>query len=310
MSQNFLFDSYAFSLNPDGSVRVTDNSNSTTAVLPANIWKLLTTLTPAECLAVRDGVAALATTRSHATDSGPADGDDHEHEIPEGAQKLSVRARVVVPGPLLIQNREVAVAGLKVVTFRSDPTNVPRATDGRARAAEETILGIVVHTVKGTKGPLREGKRNSDRVYDYARYQATTTREVSWHFTVGTDATVVQSADTNWLCWHAGHVNSRTIGIELVQDNDGSLYTLQIDAAVALIETLCRELGISRRTPMRAGKPFAGLLLPDDFFSGVYGHRNVWTLTNGRKVATRGPGDPGDPIFNALIRAGFLSVEI
>jgi hypothetical protein len=310
MSQNFLFDSYAFSLNPDGSVRVTDNNNSTSAVLPPTIWKILTTLTPAECFAVRDGVAALGSTTASTAGSGPAHGDDHDAEIPEGMQKLSVRARTVVVGPLLVQGREVSVSGLKIVTFRSDPTNVPQTRDGRLRTAEETVLGIVVHTVKGTKGPLREGKRNTDRVYDYARYQATTTREVSWHFTVGTDATVAQSADTNWLCWHAGHVNSRTVGIELVQDNDGSLYKLQIDAAVTLIETLCRELGISRRIPMRGGKPFAGLLLPDDLFLGVYGHRNVWTLTNGRKVATRGPGDPGDAIFNALLRVGFQGIEV
>ena len=75
-------------------------------------------------------------------------------------------------------------------------------------------------------------------------------------------------------------------------------------------ENFVRWLLKHRQVPVRDGSPFGGLILPRTLFAGVYGHRNVWQLINGKKVGPSGPGDPGDWIFKALLAAGFDGVEV
>lgn len=204
------------------------------------------------------------------------------------------------------------IAGERVNTaFESicwlDDRKVPKATDGRPRA-KDTVKAIVLHTVHGKVGALKPGSKPSKRAETYARYQANTAREVSWHATIDTDGTIVQSADfALWLCWHAGAVNAWTIGIELVQDDDGALYEATINSAVALCELLCASLSIPRRVPVNAqGKPARGVVSAltgaRGPWGGVFGHRN--------QTNNRGVGDPGDQVFDALLRAGFEGVHL
>lgn len=206
----------------------------------------------------------------------------------------------------------LVVAGERVNTaFESicwlDDPKVPHATDGRARA-KDTAKAIVLHTVHGKRGALKRGSKSSKRAEAYARYQAASAREVSWHFTIDTDGTVVQSADPAlWLCWHAGAVNAWTVGIEIVQDPDGTLYDATLASVVALCELLCASLAIPRRLPVDAqGKPsrvvLAALTGARGPWAGVFGHRN--------QTRNRGPGDPGDQPFDALLRAGFTGVHL
>lgn len=206
---------------------------------------------------------------------------------------------------LVIDGRRVDTPGLETICWLDDP-KVPRVTDGRRRIPQ-AARAIVLHTVHGKAGPLSDvASVPSSRAERYARYQATTAREVSWHLTVDTDGTVVQSADiAAWTCWHATSVNGWTVGVELVQESDGTVYRPQLAAVVALCDLLCVRLGIERRVPARDGVPIVGVVErlkgAAGPWSGVFGHRNQTT--------NRGKGDPGDHVFQALLAAGYAGVE-
>lgn len=206
---------------------------------------------------------------------------------------------------LIIDGQRVDTPGMETISWLDDP-KVPRVTDGRRRVPQ-SARAIVLHTVHGKLGGLSDkASVPSSRAERYARYQASTKREVSWHLTVDTDGTIVQSADVaSWTCWHATAVNGWTVGIELVQEADGTLYRPQLAAVVALCDLLCARLGIDRRVPARAGVPIVGVVPRltghDGPWSGVFGHRH--------QTRNRGPGDPGDYPFLALLAAGYAGVE-
>lgn len=206
---------------------------------------------------------------------------------------------------LIVDGVALQPPGLEVVSWLDDK-RIPRTTDGRKRK-REAVTAVVLHTTKGLRSVhVREGSIPSTRAEALARYQASTTRDVSWHFTVDFDGTVVQSADpATWTCWHAGSVNGWTIGVELVQGDAGELYQVEVDAAVRLVDRLCEAFGIERRVPVDAhGRPLQKVVPrltgAQGPWSGVFGHRHQTT--------NRGPGDPGDPIFDALLAAGFDGV--
>jgi N-acetyl-anhydromuramyl-L-alanine amidase AmpD len=206
---------------------------------------------------------------------------------------------------LVIAGARVPVTGVEVVTWLDDP-KVPRAMDGKSRRAD-AVKAIVIHTVHGKVGPLADhGSAPSDRAERYARYQSSTSRDVSWHLTIDTDGTVVQSADVaTWTCWHATSVNPWTVGIELVQESDGTIYRPQLDVLVWVCEVLCDHFGIPHRVPARNGVPTVGVVErltgKHGSWGGVFGHRNQTT--------NRGVGDPGDHVFRALLAAGYAGVE-
>ena len=206
---------------------------------------------------------------------------------------------------LIIDGQRIETPGLETISWLDDPA-VPRVKDGRRRVPQ-SARAIVIHTVRGKLGRVADAPSvPSARAERYARYQATTTRDVSWHITVDTDGTIVQSADiAAWTCWHATSVNGWTIGIELVQESDGTVYRAQLAAVVALCDLLCARLGIERRVPARGGVPIVGVVPrltgTDGPWSGVFGHRN--------QTRQRGAGDPGSSVFLALLAAGYAGVE-
>ena len=206
---------------------------------------------------------------------------------------------------LVIDGQRVETPGMETISWLDD-AKVPRVKDGRRRVPQ-SARAIVLHTVHGKLGPLSDVPSvPSARAERYARYQAGTAREVSWHITVDTDGTIVQSADVAaWTCWHATSVNGWTVGIELVQEADGTVYRPQLAAVVALCDLLCARLGIERRVPARAGVPIVGVVPrltgTDGPWSGVFGHRN--------QTRQRGAGDPGSSVFLALLAAGYAGVE-
>ena len=206
---------------------------------------------------------------------------------------------------LVIDGQRVETPGMETISWLDD-AKVPRVKDGRRRVPQ-SARAIVLHTVHGKLGPLSDVPSvPSARAERYARYQAGTAREVSWHITVDTDGTIVQSADVAaWTCWHATSVNGWTLGIELVQEADGTVYRPQLAAVVALCDLLCARLGIERRVPARGGVPIVGVVPrltgTDGPWSGVFGHRN--------QTRQRGPGDPGSAVFLALLAAGYAGVE-
>jgi hypothetical protein len=206
---------------------------------------------------------------------------------------------------LVIDGQRVETPGMQTISWLDDPA-VPRVKDGRRRVPQ-SARAIVLHTVHGKLGPLSDVPSvPSVRAERYARYQAGTAREVSWHITADTDGTIVQSADVAaWTCWHATAVNGWTVGIELVQEADGTVYRAQLAAVVGLCDLLCARLGIERRVPARGGVPIVGVVPrltgTDGPWSGVFGHRN--------QTRQRGPGDPGSAVFLALLAAGYAGVD-
>lgn len=212
---------------------------------------------------------------------------------------------------LIIDGARVPVPGVRVCTWRDDPKRAPRVTDGATRTVKP--VAIVLHTSRGVRGVVRDGARASTRAETLALYQTRTAREVSWCATVDTDGDVLQQCDAaTWTCWHAGHANRWTVGIEMVQHPDtGDLWRAQVDATVAVVRVLCDTLGIPRRVPVGAdGRPVVGVVPSWQSaakggaatrWPGVIGHRHLTT--------DRGPGDPGDAIFEALLAAGFAGVR-
>ena len=208
---------------------------------------------------------------------------------------------------LILNGEQVPTPGLETISWLDDPA-VPQATDFYERKL--WIRAIVIHTVKGINGPLKPGKKDSKRAETYAQYQANTSRQVSWDYTVDTDGTIIVSNDPiKRATWQAGSVNEFTLGIEMVQDNDGSVYEFQMETMVKFLDKLIVELAdrdhpVQRQVPMTTdGKPVRGVIqrIQDPSQArkvvGIYGHRNQTT--------DRGVGDPGDHIFQYLMRAGY-----
>lgn len=223
---------------------------------------------------------------------------------------------------LVVSGARVEVPGVEVVTWLDDPSRAPPVTDGKRRDASK-VKAIMLHTSRGQRGAkLQVGSRPSTRAETLARYQSTTAREVSWHLTIDSDGTVIQSADlATWMCWHAGHANGWTVGIELVQHPDSpDLWQVQLAALVAVCDVIAAALGIPRRLMVDgAGNPLTvpiGPLLSEaarsrdgrllggkgERWPGALGHCNVVP------DHIRGPGDPGDLPFRALLVAGWQGV--
>lgn len=213
---------------------------------------------------------------------------------------------------LILDGQKIPTPGLETVSWLDDP-KVPQATDGNPR--KMWIRAIVIHTVKGMLGKLKPGIKPSTRAETYAKYQANTSRDVSWEYTVDTDGTIIVSNDPiKRYTWHAGAVNAFTLGIEMVQDDDGALYEGQMEVMVKFLDVLTRELAdrghpIQRQIPMTGdGKPVRGIIprIQDASLArnvvGIYGHRN--------QTKDRGPGDPGDHVFEYLLRAGYKGFDL
>jgi hypothetical protein len=218
---------------------------------------------------------------------------------------------------LVFDGAPLATPGRDTVSWLDDP-KLPHigardSDDGFSRSAG-SILAVVIHTSKGETGPLRTTpSAPSTKAESLARYQGRSSRDVSWHFTIDVDGTVVQSADPDvWACWHAGQVNGRTVGIELVQLDDLALYPAQLAAAAWLVELLCARYAIPRTVPVGPGCEPWTRIIPELMrrpegdsgasWRGVYGHRNC--------SRRRGAGDPGDHVVRALLATGFVGVAV
>jgi hypothetical protein len=214
---------------------------------------------------------------------------------------------------IVLNGEKIATPGLETFSWLDDH-NVPKTTDVNPRT--QWLRAIVMHTVHGKTGKLLPGlSKPNTRAESYAKYQASTSRDVSWDYTIDTDGTIVASNDpVKFYTWQATSVNPFTLGIELVQEDNGDLYEGQIAVAVQFLDCLTRELAdrghpIQRQVPMSVnGTPVKGVIsrIANAEMAkqvvGVYGHRN--------QTSNRGAGDPGDFIFDALLRAGYKGFNL
>lgn len=215
---------------------------------------------------------------------------------------------------LIIGGSRVPVPGVNVVTWIDDPKRAPKIADGKVRRVAPSA--VCLHTSRGVRGNVQPGARPSSRAETLALYQSRTARQVSWHLTIDTDGDVLQQADlVTWMCWHVEEANGHTVGIEMVQHpGSGDLWQVQLDACVQVVTAICNTLSIPKRVPCDAAgapwsKPVPAWVMrkyhgPGEKWAGVLGHRHLVPDT------VRGPGDPGDSIFRALLKAGFDAFDV
>jgi hypothetical protein len=212
---------------------------------------------------------------------------------------------------IVINGKKIEVPGLKTTSHLDGVAHIKYMTDCNPR--KQTIRMIIAHTHKGIKGKLLPGTGPNSTTDDaLARYQNNTGRHVSWDYTIDKNGDVIAQSDpAKTVAWHAGQhgVNERSLGFEIVQNEDGSVYEGQIDKVVLLIDALTALLGIQRQIVWDSskGSPKVGIekrLQMDGGadFVGVAGHRNT--------SRDRGPGDPGDYLFLALQKAGYECFDL
>ena len=167
---------------------------------------------------------------------------------------------------------------------------------------------VVMHTTKGKRrcGAVAldaAGKplvASRDTVGNFAIYYARANcRDASAHLWVGETGLVLCTVDlASERAWHASSCNPYSIGIEIVEREDGTVYAESLRVAALLVAWLCDRFDIPKRIPMRDGKHITGDMPKAHEFRGVVGHRNETDKH-----------DPGDGIFDALLASGFVGVD-
>lgn len=224
---------------------------------------------------------------------------------------------------LVIDGKKIEVPGLVTKSWLDlggPPKNVKCN-----RNDDRRISGIILHTVRGiAPGTISKNPDGSVAVATndssgraYARYWSNPTAKAA-------SAALIVCEDGSVLCindlrdevsWHACGANGFTLGIEIYQRPDGTVFKATYDACVKLVHFLTAEFGIQRQVPATlvngVRKPSRGLIarLNQDKggpagrdFYGIWGHRN--------NTAERGPGDPGDVIFQMLLDAGYEGFDV
>ncbi len=200
---------------------------------------------------------------------------------------------------IVIDGKEIEVPGIPVLSFLDDPVLALGNEDCRRRGTK-WVRNICVHTTKGKKGKLKPGLgKNTNVEQRIGRLWATDGRHAGAHLSIDSDGSVGCHADLlRTATYHAGDVNEVSIGIEIYQEGDGGVYEEQLAVVVQLIDWLCRRFSIQRQMPPVKDRTLIPRIAQGARdVVGVYGHRHVTT--------NRGPGDPGDAIFNRLALSGF-----
>ncbi len=208
---------------------------------------------------------------------------------------------------LIVDGRRVPVPGVRVVTWEDDP-RVPKAVHGEPRDPSQ-VTGSIAHTSRGKRAKVARATGSPKKGLRVARYLGRRNkRKVSAHAVIAGDGTVYQLADpARWKANHAGSANKHTFGVEVAQDDDDpSLTEAQVAAFVAVMAALHGAMGLRRCVPMERGEHVVGDVREwlsaksggeGKAFAGCAGHRNT--------SASRGEGDPGTPLMEALRAAGF-----
>jgi hypothetical protein len=175
--------------------------------------------------------------------------------------------------------------------------DVSRRPDVRVRA-------IVLHTTRGASPqPIRDGYGKGGAALANVQQWNRETRDASAHLLVDRDGTVYQTADlVSDEAWHATSVNPVSVGIEICQGSDGSLYRGQLGVAVALVHWLTDALGIQRQIPHAYTGEVPRLASGGRDVVGVYGHRD--------QTRRKGIGDPGDIVFELLAAEGYERFDL
>ena len=167
------------------------------------------------------------------------------------------------------------------------------------------VAHVVLHTTGGypdskhqTPQRIRSEAASSRHCLatDVHAYWSRTDRIGAAHLLVDADGSVYQIADLSTRAmYHCVGYNQVSIGVEVVQQSDSSLFAAQLSSVVAL----CSWLADTFKLPRSVAMPYTGVRDVVDGV-GVLGHRDL--------SSNRGSGDPGDFVMEALVDAGWAVV--
>lgn len=218
---------------------------------------------------------------------------------------------------LVINGKECPVPGVVSKSFKSHP-DLAFTRHFRKRAGTPTI--ICIHTRMGLANQPVAPPTNTRWDERVPAIRNKSDSSVSWHISIDADGSFVCHLDlVTAHAYHAGHLNARSIGIEIYQDANGGISDEALDTCVLVCDVITRELGIQRQYPLEdaISKRFANnqkgttrsqqlAYMPGGMagakYSGLVGHRNI--------TRNRGKGDPGDRIWEKFRLAGYIPLYL
>lgn len=212
---------------------------------------------------------------------------------------------------LVINGQIHEAPGLRALSWLDQPLlRLTMHEDCRERYTR-WVRNITLHTTKGipySRDPrpqrilpgLGPDAGGDIRV---ARSWASNSKRAGAHLVVDFDGSVACLEDLATVAaYHAGEVNEVSIGIEIYQGDEAELYDGQLDAVVRLLDCITRLMGIQRQIQWpRHRRPAPRIAAGAQTVVGIYGHCDVTT--------NRGPGDPGEAIFEKLRAAGYEPLD-
>lgn len=213
---------------------------------------------------------------------------------------------------LVIGGRRMVVAGVDVINYLDNSTLALTSRSCTRRRAGAVVEFVVLHTTKGypdheqpTPQTIREGvalDAHCTARRTIAAWQRPDGRVGGAGLIIDADGTVLCLCDLlETAAYHCVGLNQRSVGIEVTQQGDSSLYRRQLDVVVAVCDVLAVEFDLPKTVAMpwtgcRAKYVDGGYVGGLDGI-GFIGHRDAST--------NRGFGDPGDFIMQALVDAGW-----
>ena len=222
---------------------------------------------------------------------------------------------------LVINGKKVPVPGLESACYLDNPKyGFTNKKDFATRTGAD-VRSICVHTRMGIRTqPVVNCTKPRNWDFVGVNNANRDDRIASWHISIDSDGSFVCHLDLLLhKAYHCGQVNDYSVGIEMFQEADGTITNETLDACVKIIDVITRELFIQRQIPedtvliTRFARSTPGnskstrlSYLRDgrsgSDYVGVFGHRNA--------TKNRGPGDPGDHIFDRLRAAGYESYRL
>lgn len=180
------------------------------------------------------------------------------------------------------------------------------------------VRQIILHSTKGQwPQAIRPGSGPPGKAQIVADFWRGDPTHSAAHLVVDLDGSVACLCDLAYHeAYHAEGSNPWSIGIEMYQLNDGSLYEATLQATATLVEFLCGKFGIPLQHPRGPyrNRPLSRMEIMDHSdgiisrrqlggpdLCGVFGHRD--------NTSNRGAGDPGDAIWRELAARGSEAID-
>ena len=196
----------------------------------------------------------------------------------------------------LIKGKRVTVKGLDV----QDRLNLLRPGKDFGARHVTWVRGISIRTSRNKPINVIEGIATERDMQSYPWWVSNPYEAGGAHVVVGVDGKVHCLADLlRDATYQAGPANEYTVGVELVQGNDGSVFRGQLDALLLTLDALTRELGIQRQINVSKGFPIRRLVQGGTDVVGIYESTDALGKVKGVL----------SPVFDFLGEAGYEKLD-